>query len=207
MTKRAPAQPSKYDPSAPKVSRREQLRQGRRRRSLVWNVGVIGILVIFVALIAGYVIINQRPGTLPGEQVIGDEGDAVYPAGQTIPYQHYPPSSGGHFADPAPWGFAATPVPEGGYVANLARGGIVYLYYCPTDCPDVEKQLKDFLKKVPPDKTYNVLRAVISRYQRPLPTQIVALAWDHELDLTQYNEDLMLRWYQRFVDQGPDVQP
>jgi hypothetical protein len=207
LTKRAPAQPSKYDPSAPKVSRREQLRQDRRRRSLFWNVGIIGTLVIFAALIAGYVIINLPPGPLPGEQVIGDEGAAVYPAGQTIPYQHYPPSSGGHYAAPAPWGFAATPVPEGAYVASLARGGIVYLYYCATDCPDVEQQLKDFYAKIPRDKTYNTVRAVISRYERPLPSQIVALAWDHELDLTQYNEDLMLRWYQRFVDQGPDVQP
>ena len=207
MTKRAPAQPSKYDPSAPKVSRREQLRQDRRRRSLFWNIGIIGTLVIFAALIAGYVIINLRPGTLPGEQVIADEGAAVYPAGQTIPYQHVPPSSGGHYAAPAPWGFADTPVSEGAYVASLARGGIVYLYYCPTACPDLEQQLKDFYTKLPRDKTYNMVRAVISRYERPLPSQIVALAWDHELDLTQFNEDLMLRWYQRFVDQGPDVQP
>jgi len=207
LTKRANAQPSKYDPSAPKVSRREQLRQERRRRSLFWNILIIGTLVIFLGGVATFVILNLRPGALPGEQVIGDEGDAVYPAGQTIPYQHYPPSSGGHYSDPAPFGFAATPVPEGAFVDNLARGGIVYLYYCATDCPDLEQQLKDFAAKVPRDKTYNVQRAVISRYERPLPTQLVALAWDHELDLPQYNESLMLNWYQRFVDQGPDTQP
>jgi len=207
LTKRAAAQPSKYDPSAPKVSRREQLRQERRRRSMFWNVLVLGIIVVFLAAIAWYVYANLPPGALPGEVVIADEGAAVYPAGQQIPYQHYPPSSGGHYADRAPWGFSSTPVPEGTYVANLARGGIVYLYYCATPCPDLEQQLKDFLKKAPPDKTYNTVRMLISPYQRQLPTQIVALAWDHELDLAQFNQDLMLRWYQRFVDQGPDVQP
>ncbi len=207
MSKRSTAQPSKYDPSAPKVSRREQLRQERRRRSLTWNIIILGIVVLFLAAIGWYVFANLRPGQLPGETVIPDEGAAVYPSGQQIPYQHYPPSSGGHYADPAPWGFASTPVPEGTYLANLARGGIVFLYYCPTACPDLETQFKGLLAKAPPDKTYNVVRIVVSAYQRQLPTQIVALAWDHELDLAQFNEDLLLRWYQRFVDQGPDVQP
>jgi hypothetical protein len=207
LTKRATAQPSKYDPSAPKVSRREQLRQVRRRRSLFWNVLVLGIIVVALAAVAWYVFAIQRPGALPGEMVIADEGAAVYPSGQQIPYQHYPPSSGGHYADPAQWGVYSTPLPEGTFVANLARGGIVYLYSCPTACPDLEKQLKDFYAKAPPDKTYNRVRIVISPYQRPLPTQIVALAWGHELDLAQFDQSLMLRWYQRFVDLGPDVQP
>jgi Protein of unknown function (DUF3105) len=207
LTKRATAQPSKYDPSAPKVSRREQLRQERRRRSMFWNVLVLGIIVIVVAAVAWYVFAIQRPGPLPGEVVIADEGVAVYPAGNPISYQHYPPSSGGHYTDPAPWGFSSTPVPEGNYLTNLAHGGIVYLYYCATACPGVEQQLQDFYKKAPPDKTYNTVRILISPYTRPLPTQIVALAWDHELDLPQFNQDLMLRWYQRFVDLGPDMQP
>jgi uncharacterized protein DUF3105 len=207
LTKNATAQPSKYDPSAPRVTRREQLRQERRRRSLMWNVLVLGIIVAFLAAIGWYVFANLRPGALPGELVISDEGAAVYPARQQIPYHHYPPSSGGHYADPASWGLSSTPVPEGTYLANLARGGIVYLYYCPTACPDLEKQLKDFYATAPPDKTYNTVRILISPYQRQLSTQIVALAWDNELDLPQFNPDLMLRWYQRFVDQGPDVQP
>ena len=207
MTKRASAQPSQYDPSAPKVSRREQLRQERSRRSLRWNVVVLGSLVIFLAAVAWYVVVSQRPGTLPGETVIPDEGAAIYPTGQLIKYQTYPPSSGGHYADPAAWGLSATPVPEGNFVTNLARGGIVYLYYCPTACPALVQQLQDFLKKAPPDKTYNTVRLLISPYERALATPIVALAWDHELDLPQFNADLMLSWYQRFVNMGPDVQP
>jgi hypothetical protein len=207
LTKRATAQPSKYDPSAPKVSRREQLRQERRRRSLFWNVLVIGIIVVFLGAVAWYVFANQRPGALPGEALIADEGAAVYPDGQTIPYQHYPPSSGGHYAATAPWGFAATPVAEGNYLTNLSHGGIVYLYYCATACPDLETQLKDFYSTAVPDKTYNTVRILISPYARPLPTQIVALAWDHELDLAQFDKDVMTRWYERYVDTGPDVQP
>ncbi len=207
MTKRASALPSKYDPSAPKVSRREQLRQERRRSTLFWNVVVLGTIVVFLAAVIWYVFANQRPGPLPGELIIPDEGAAVYPAGQQIKYQRYPPSSGGHYAEPAPWGFSATPIPEGTFVTNLARGGVVFLYYCPTACPDVEREFQDLVKKAPPEKTYNAVRILVSSYQRQLATQIVALAWDHELDLAQFNQDLLLRWYQRFVDLGPDVQP
>lgn len=207
MTKRGPVQPAKYDPSAPRVSRREQLRQERQRRSLRWNIVILGTIVLFLAAIAWYVFFIQRPGAIPGETVIPDEGAAIYPAGQQITYQHYPPSSGGRYADPAPWGFSAIPLREGSFVATLARGGIVYLYYCSTPCPALEQQFRDFLKKAPPDSTYNAVRIVISAYQRPLDTQIVALAWDHQLNIPQFNEDLLLRWYKRFVDQGPDVQP
>ena len=94
MTKRTPVQTTKYDPSAPRVSRREQLRTERRRRSLTWNIILIGTAALFLLAIAWYVIASQRPGALPGEVLIPDEGAAVYPAGGEITYHHFPPSSG-----------------------------------------------------------------------------------------------------------------
>ena len=189
------------------MSRREQLRTERRRRSLTWNLIVLGTAVLFLLAIAGYVLVIQRPGQL-GELVIPDEGAAVYPAGQQVAYRHYPPSSGGHYPDPAPWGFAATPVPEGNYLTNLARGGIVVLYYCPAACPDLEKQLQDLPAKLPPISRYNMVRLLISPYNsRPLDAPLVALAWDHQLNLPQFDENLLKSFYRRFVDQGPDLQP
>src|SRR6266851_4676099 len=135
LTKRGSVQPAKYDPSAPRVSRREQLRQERRWRSLRVNVIILGTVVLFLLAVAWYVVFIQRPGAIPGETLIPDEGAAIYPPGQQITYQHYPPSSGGRYANPAPWGFSAQPVPDGSFVADLARGGVVFLYYCPTACP------------------------------------------------------------------------
>jgi hypothetical protein len=106
LSKRQSAAPSKYDPSAPRVSKREQLRHERRRRSFVWNLIVLGTAVAFLAVIAWYVVANQRPGQIPGEVAIPVEGGAVVPAGSQISYSHYPPSSGNHYADAAPWGSA-----------------------------------------------------------------------------------------------------
>lgn len=207
MSKRQSAAASRYDPSAPRVSKREQLRQQRRRRSFVWNLIVLGTAVAFLAVIAWYVFANQRPGQLPGETAIPVEGGAVVPAGTQIDYGHYPPSSGNHYADAAPWGVQTEAVPEGTFVTNLAHGGVVFLYQCPDGCPELVAQFEALYKKAPPEKRFNSVQILVSPYARPMDAPIVALAWGHQLNLQQFNEDLLLRWYKRFVNQGPDPQP
>ncbi len=209
MSKRTSTPPPQYNPSAPRVSKREQLRNQRKRRSLTWNVIVLGTLVVFAVAIAGFFISIQRPGVIAGEQVIADEGAAVYPAGQALIYQHYPPSSGQRYADGARWGFAEAPVAEGNYVTNLYRGGVVFLYQCPEACEALEAQFKDLLAGATPETTYNTVKIVVTRAsaEHPLPTQIVALAWGHELDLATFDKGLLLTWYKRFVNQGPGNAP
>jgi hypothetical protein len=207
LTKRGSTAPSKYDPNAPRVSKREQLRNQRRRRSLIWNVIVLGTAGLFLAAIAFYTVASQRPGPLPGEVQIPVEGAAVVPAGASIIYDNYPPSSGTHYADPAPWGFSETPVPEGQFVSNLARGGVVYLYHCPEACPELEQQMRTLARRVPRESRYNTVKAVVSPYERPLDAPIVALAWGRQMNLAEYDEARLLRWYQRFVNQGPNVGP
>ena len=207
MSKRGSTTPSKYDPNAPRVSKREQLRKQRRRRSLVWNIIVLGTASLFLATIAWYFAASQRPGPLPGETQIPNEGAAVVPAGTAITYDHYPPSSGTHYAEMAPWGFASEPVAEGNFVSNLARGGVVVLYNCPQACPELEEQLQTLVRRTPPENTYNTVKLVVSPYERPLDTPIVALAWGHQLNLAEYDEDVLMRWYRRFVNEGPNVGP
>jgi hypothetical protein len=207
LAKRRSATPGKYDPTAPRISKREQLRHQRKRRALTWNIIVLGTAGLFLAAIAWYFAASQRPGPLPGEMQIPVEGAAVVPAGTTITYDHYPPSSGTHYAEPAPWGMAATPVPEGNYVNNLARGGVVYLYHCPEGCPELEQQLNTLVRRAPPDNRFNRVKVLVSPYEQPLPAPIVALAWGHQLNVQTYDEALLLRWYSRFVNRGPSVAP
>lgn len=209
MSKRTTTPPPQYNPSAPRTSKREQLRQERKRRSLTWNIIVLGTLAVFALALIGYVIAIQRPGPIAGEQLIADEGAAVYPDGQTLTHQHYPPSSGARYAAPAPWGLAAEPVAPGNYVTNLFRGGVVILYQCPADCTALEAQLADLVEAAPPDSTYNTVKMLVSPVpaDAALPAQIVALAWNHQLDLTSYDQAVLLRWYKRFVNQGPGNAP
>jgi hypothetical protein len=206
LSKRAASSQPQYNPSAPRLSKREQLRQERRRRSLTWNLIILGTIGFFILLIAGFVILNLRPGPLPGETLMPDEGAAVYPAGQALTHANNPPSSGQRYEAPAPWGLSETPVLAGNYVTNLYRGGVVYLYECAEPCPDLVAQFQTLLDKAPPDSRFNTVKIVVSPYAG-LPAPIVALAWTHQLELAQFDEALLLRWYRRFVNQGPENAP
>lgn len=186
-----------------KTARREQRRAERRRSSFMWNAIVLGTVGVAIILVVAYVIANLRPGALPNEQAIQDEGQGEVPVGTPLSFLHYPPSSGTHYDQPAPWGLAAEPVAEGYYLNNLARGGIVILYECSSDCEAVQAQFQDLLKKAPKDSQYNEVKILISRYSQALPAPVVALAWSHQLDLPAYDETTLLTWYRRFVNAGP----
>lgn len=170
----------------------------------MWNVIILGTLTAFLGAVVVFVISIQRPGQLPGEQAFPIEGQAEVPAGTEITYAHTPPSSGNHYADAAPWGLSPEPVAEGTFVSNLARGGVVFLYQCPNDdCAALEAQFQDLLDQAPPDNTYNRVKILITPYDGDLPAPIVALAWGRQLDLEQFDQSILLRWYRRFVNQGP----
>ena len=47
-------------------------------------------------------------------------------------------------------------------------------------------------------------KILITPYAQSLPSRIVALAWNHQLNLGEFNESQMLSWYKRFLNQGPE---
>ena len=203
MSKRQAA-PSRYDPSAPRQTKREQVRKQKQRRSMMWNVIILGTLAAFLGAVVVFATANQRPGPLPNETPVPIEGQAEVPEGSAINYSHRPPSSGNHYAQAAPWGLSSEAIPEGTFVSNLARGGVVILYECPDDdCAALEQQFQSLLDKAPPDNQFNRVKILMTRYDGELPAPIVALAWGHQLNLAAYDEATLLRWYRRFVNQGP----
>ena len=191
--------------STVRLEKRERRRAENRRQSLLWNLIVLGGLGLFLAIVVGYTIANLRPGPLPGEQVIPDDGDGHLTAGVPLPaFRHDPPSSGTHYPQAADWGFATTVIPPSTYLHNLGIGGVVFLYRCTTPCPDLENELQDLFTSVPPDPQTGQKKVLITQYDKPLPSYIVALAWDHELDMVAFNKSTMLTWYKRFLNQGPE---
>jgi len=191
-----------------KLSKREQLRAERRRKSMFWNVILLGGGALVIGAIVWYVFANARPGALPGEQLVADEGRGHVDIGTSLTFGHYPPSSGTHYSSPAAWGVytETAPVDEGFFVHNLEHGGVVFLYNCPAACPELEKQLKDFYDSAPPDATFNERKILITPYDATkMSAPIVALAWGHQLDMPQFDANTMLKWYKRFVNQGPEL--
>ncbi len=191
-----------------KLSKREQLRAERQRRSMIWNVILLGGGALVLALVAWYIVANARPGALPGEQLIADEGRGHVDTGTEVTFAHYPPSSGTHYRGAAEWGLYTDPVAEGLFVHNLEHGGVVFLYNCPEACPDLEKQFTDFYNNAPQDSTFNSRKILITPYDATrMSGPIVALAWGRQLDLPQFDADTMLKWYRRYVNQGPELVP
>jgi len=197
--------------SGARLSKREQLRAERRRRSLLWNVILLGGGGLAILMVAVYFVAlaNARPGPLRGElsapRDFSDEGTGIVPDGAVLTFQHYPPSSGAHYEAVAPWGVSTEAVAEGVFVHNLARGGAVFLYYCDTPCPDLVQKFEELAKKVPPDSRFGSRKILVTLYDKSkMETPIVALAWNHQLNMPAFDEATMLEWYKRFVNTGPE---
>lgn len=138
------------------------------------------------------------------------EGFQHVDAGDEVTYDHYPPSSGSHYPQAAPWGVYDDPVPEGYFVHNLEHSGIVILYQCPDGCPELAQQLSDFYDNAPPEDQFGEVKFLITPYERELPARVVALAWGRQLNLYQFDEvdqAALLDFYNRYVNEGPEVIP
>ena len=191
--------------SQAKPDKRSRRRAENRRQTIIWNAIVLGTLGVFVLIVAWYIVVNLRPGPLAGEMVIPDEGQAHVIEGVALPaFQHDPPVSGTHYARAADWGLSTTPVPPGIYLHNLGIGGVVFLYKCAAPCPDLEQKFQILYEKAPTDPSTGQRKILITPYEKDLPAPIVALAWDHQLNLARFDEAQLLLWYKRFLNQGPE---
>jgi hypothetical protein len=63
-------------------------------------------------------------------------------------YNTFPPTSGPHFATPAPWGIYDDPINQKILVHNLEHGGIV-VQYGPKTPPDTKQELAAFFQDSP----------------------------------------------------------
>lgn len=140
------------------------------------------------------------------EYSVPDEGTQHIAAGADGEYDHYPPSSGEHYGQVADWGIYSEPVPPEYWVHNLEHGGIVLLYQCAATCPEIEDQLTAWLKTVPTDAVFNSVKLVVSPNAR-IGSSFIALAWGHELDLSVWDGDRLLEFYETYVNQGPELVP
>src|SRR5437868_596289 len=103
---------------------------------------VIGLVAIF-ALGGG----DKTAPPKPDSQLLGDkhaEGPRTHIAVDAShePYNSELPSSGSHWATPAPWGVQPTFEADERYVHNLEHGGI-WIAYSPSLPDDQKQKLKD----------------------------------------------------------------
>ena len=209
-----------------RLTKREHARAERQRQKLTWNLVLLGGAAAVVLVVVWYIAATSRPGALPGEIAVPDEGQAHVrafntdgtPTGARITYTTYPPASGTHYGDlVAPWGVytAAQPLEpdlaagtydlEGIYLHSLEHGGVVILYQCAAaECATLEQKFTALYDKAAPPPGCPDAKIAVLPYDKTLPTPVVALAWAHQLNLSAFDEAALLRWYQRFVNRGPE---
>jgi hypothetical protein len=166
-------------------------------------------VLVVAALAGGYAYFAQGPGqAVVTGTLIPDEGRQHVPEGTPILYKHNPPASGSHFPSPQDWGVYQQAVQPGYWVHNLEHGGVVFLYDCPTGCPDVVTMLDNAAKTFPKDK-FGEIKLVVTPYSGlPNGVKVSAMAWDYEKD---FQDDLshsnLLSFYNAHVDRGPEDIP
>jgi hypothetical protein len=99
------------------------------------------------------------------------------------------------------------PLPTGIWLHNLEHGAVVYLYNCPSGCPDLVQQLKDLYPTLPLGRNSRggQPRALIMPYT-DMDHKLAAVAWGWKLELDDFDKDLLTRFFEQRIDRGPECQ-
>ena len=157
---------------------------------------------------------NDNVNTNGGVQLrvdleIPNEGASHVQTGTQVTYVANPPASGTHWPSPAAAGFYESAVEEEAWVHSLEHGYIVVLYDCDGACdPALIEALQDLLETAPPSTVFGFAKIVITPYEGlPEPALITAVAWDVQMHLDAFDEEALLDFYERYLDQGPELAP
>lgn len=201
----APQEPKRARREAARQERRQRLEQQRRRG----HYGRWAFLAVGIALTLGIVIAAiwfiARPGEALG-QTVPLEGQRHVDEGTPTTYRSNPPSSGDHYPTTAPYAVHEQPVPPGYWIHNLEHGAIVVLYNCPAGCADLVAQLRDAFQAFPRSKNFNRVKMVVVPY-RDMERRLAYVAWGKVLETDQYDREQLLRFYNAYLDKGPELAP
>jgi hypothetical protein len=189
---------------------RKQRAVEARKRALIGRTAVIVIAIALVGALTVAAFTTSFFGlmTAPiGRAMPLGKADHVA-EGTPIEYTSRPPTSGPHFASWYPsYGVVEQPVPAGNWVHNLEHGAIVVLYNCPDGCPDLVAQLKELHANLPKGRNARggVARMLAVPYA-DMDHRIAVTAWGRLLELDQFDADQIQRFYEAYIDRGPECQ-
>lgn len=147
------------------------------------------------------------PVELGVEIAVPNDGAAHFPTGTDLNYDHNPPASGPHWPNPAQPGFYDTTVPTEQWVHNLEHGYIVILFDCRGTCDSVLLQnLQNFAASAPASAIFGYAKIVVTPYDGlPENALLAAIAWDVQLFLDSFDQAVLLEFFNRYQDQGPEL--
>lgn len=157
--------------------------------------------ILGTAVIVGLVLfVASRPKdvNLLGEQFSDLGGQHIDHGQEHASYNSDPPSSGPHYADPAPWGFYDRGLEDEQVVHNLEHGGIWVAYK-----PDVDQTTEDAIKRFVDRFSSKVIATVRTQNDSP----IAFVSWGRVLKMDTFNLDTALDFVRTNKNHGPEQIP
>jgi hypothetical protein len=188
---------------AARAERQRMAEAGRRRAQTRRRASLIGLVVAALAVLAvgGWLLSQSLTRPMPG-RTVPDEGRDHVNQGTPLTYRSNPPASGTHYPTWTRPGFYAEAQEPGNWVHSLEHGYIVLLYNCPSGCPDLVQQLRQFYEAAPKSSKYGYQKVVITPYQN-MDHQLAAVAWTHIDELDAFDQDRLMTFYKAYLDRGP----
>jgi hypothetical protein len=126
---------------------------------------------------------DDGPMAVEGPISVGPCDGLLTIAGSPLVHASNPPNSGPHYPIWAAWDRQYDSLQRGYYIHNAEHGGIVLLYNCDPDCPEVVASLVDVARNMAPDSTCiapitkRVL--IVKDPEMPAGVQVAAVAWNY----------------------------
>lgn len=169
------------------------------------------VVVILVLVLGSGGFIFLRQNSKPPEVILGtqhkEQGSNHIASGQPHDaYNSNPASSGPHYADstaPTSWGVYTQEVPEEVFVHNLEHGGVTITYK--PDLPaDQLSKLQALFAPPYSNQDFKPTKAIVT--PRSKNTHAIQLAsWTWTLDLDQYDEATIKKFYLQHVGKAPEA--
>ncbi|HEX2863832.1 MAG TPA: DUF3105 domain-containing protein [Deinococcales bacterium] len=166
----------------------------RRRNPLV----LPAIVVVTAAMMGGGWYLAHPSVPQLGQTFASQGQEHITLGAPHAPYNSYPPTSGPHTAEVAPWGVSQQPIAQETLIHNLEHGGIVIQYRPGLDSYALQS-LADLAAKFP--------SKIVVVPNAQLKSALAVTAWTHLLSLDKFDPDLVNRFVGLYKDKAPEFFP
>lgn len=158
-----------------------------------------GLTIVVVAILFAFAVSSPEAKPAVGEAIELQDPAHIVEGESHPPYNSNPPSSGWHYAQPAPWGIKDQAVVDETLIHNLEHGGVWVAYHPErVDAATVEK-LKEIARGFPS-------KVILS--PRPANDAPIALvSWGRLTKLESFDEEKIREFMTNNRNKGPERIP
>lgn len=193
-------QPVRKNPPSPvKGKGREKGEKPTQKAGLPFWIFLVAGVVLVGLIVLGALLISSGPKDQTTVSSFPIQGNQHVKPGDPHPaYNSNPPTSGWHYADPAPWGVSESEIPDEQAIHNLEHGGI-WLTYGPSLDSETVNKLRELVK------SYRSKVLLTPRAKNDF--KMAAAAWGKLDTMDSFEEGRIRAFIGQFINQGPEKVP